>query len=174
MDSRRLLACHSITSDVDVGRWRQRGVQLKWKSARFACEKHVDRYPASPVFDEIWSFRQVKSCVVNLEICFYKCKNQSSCAKPTGLCLNDRSRSRTCNLRIRSPTPYPLGHTTLFERARTPFMSSKCSQRSPFFKQYHQALVLWCNWSALRTLNPVIRVQVSVEPISGVVSISNL
>ena len=24
--------------------------------------------------------------------------------------------------------------------------------------------VLWCNWSALRTLNPVIRVQVSVEP----------
>ena len=24
----------------------------------------------------------------------------------------DRSRSRTCNLRIRSPTPYPLGHTT--------------------------------------------------------------
>ena len=24
--------------------------------------------------------------------------------------------------------------------------------------------VLWCNWSALRTLNPVIRVQVSVGP----------
>ena len=24
--------------------------------------------------------------------------------------------------------------------------------------------VLWCNWSALRTLNSVIRVQVSVEP----------
>ena len=26
------------------------------------------------------------------------------------------------------------------------------------------AVVLWCNWLALRTLNPVIRVQVSVEP----------
>ena len=26
--------------------------------------------------------------------------------------VNDRSRTRTCNLRIRSPTPYPLGHTT--------------------------------------------------------------
>ena len=25
----------------------------------------------------------------------------------------DRDRTRTCNLRIRSPTPYPLGHTVL-------------------------------------------------------------
>lgn len=27
--------------------------------------------------------------------------------------LLDRDRTRTCNLRIRSPTPYPLGHTVL-------------------------------------------------------------
>ena len=77
-------------------------------------------------------------------------------------------------INVKINPPYPLGHTNLIERARTPFISSKCSQRSPFFKQDHQALVLWCNWSALRTLNPVILVQVSVEPISGVVSISNL
>ena len=25
----------------------------------------------------------------------------------------DRDRIRTCNLRIRSPTPYPLGHTVI-------------------------------------------------------------
>lgn len=25
---------------------------------------------------------------------------------------SDRGRTRTCNLRIRNPTPYPLGHTT--------------------------------------------------------------
>ncbi len=27
--------------------------------------------------------------------------------------FDDRGRTRTCNLWIRSPTPYPLGHTTL-------------------------------------------------------------
>ena len=27
---------------------------------------------------------------------------------------NDRGRTRTCNLWIRSPTPYPLGHTTVY------------------------------------------------------------
>ena len=26
--------------------------------------------------------------------------------------MSDRDRTRTCNLRIRSPMPYPLGHTT--------------------------------------------------------------
>lgn len=31
----------------------------------------------------------------------------------------DRDRTRTCNLRIRSPTPYPLGHT-VFAGGTTP------------------------------------------------------
>ena len=48
-------------------------------------------------------------------------KNYSGCA--------DRDRTRTCNLRIRSPTPYPLGHTVL--SASPPESSTGAGRRLP-------------------------------------------
>lgn len=40
---------------------------------------------------------------------------------------SDRDRTRTCNLRIRSPTPYPLGHTVLATQACSASISTASS-----------------------------------------------
>ena len=77
-------------------------MQLRWQSIRLACEGYRDRYPASPFL------KQGNFC----------CKFKTNCTTihvkaAYVLDFTDRDRTRTCNFRIRSPRPYPLGHTTI-------------------------------------------------------------
>ena len=85
--------------------------------------------------------------------------------------VNDRSRTRTCNLRIRSPTPYPLGHTTTVgnRNHERSFLITFNSNGSCFWNVIHTAIplsvVLWLRWQSACLVSRRSRVRVSLGPI---------
>lgn len=81
-----------------------------------------------------------------------------------GKTRDDRDRIRTCNLRIRSPTPYPLGHTVWWQSALVSYpwasladiQSKIISQCSYFFFSFQQwmtpIVIPYCMCSIIKDL----------------------